>query len=186
LRAKLKKGGAFFRCPSLLFLNLFLVFSCAGSLPLQTSKTARIIPDVPFYPQQKYQCGPASLAGVLNYWGVKDSPEEIARHIFSPTAGGTLDLDMVLYAQRKGLKAIPYGGSWEDVRKNIDSRVPLILLVDEGFWVYQKAHFLVVVGYDEKGLIVNSGKEQHTPIPLDRFLKIWEKTKFWTLRVTPQ
>jgi ABC-type bacteriocin/lantibiotic exporter with double-glycine peptidase domain len=122
----------------------------------------------------------------LNFWGVKDSPEEIAARIFSPTAGGTLDLDMVLYARSQGLKADRYAGSWEDLRMNVDSRVPLVLLVDEGIWVYQKAHFLVVVGYDEGGPIVNSGRDRHVRLPLDAFLKKWEKTKFWTLRITPQ
>ncbi len=170
----------------LLFLLLLLLVSCAGSPFLGKRENARIIAGVPFHPQEKYQCGPASLAGVLNFWGLKDSPEEIAARIFSPTAGGTLDLDMVLYARSKGLKAARYAGSWEDLRNNIDSGVPLILLVDEGFWVYQKGHFLVVVGYDEGGPIVNSGRDRHVPIPLGVFLKKWEKTKFWTLRITPK
>lgn len=170
---------------SLPFLLLLFFLSCAGPPLLQESKNARIIPGVPFHPQEKYQCGPASLAGALNFWGLKDSPEEIAARIFSPTAGGTLDLDMVLYARSKGLKAARYAGNWEDLRNNVDSGVPLILLVDEGFWVYQKGHFLVAVGYDERGPIVNSGRDRHLRVPLDGFLKKWQKTKFWTLRITP-
>jgi ABC-type bacteriocin/lantibiotic exporter with double-glycine peptidase domain len=171
--------------PFRVMLFFFLV-SCAGS-PYQESRTAaRIIRGVPFYSQEAYQCGPASLAGVLNYRGLKVSPEEIAREIFSPQAGGTLDMDLVFYAERKGFSAIQYRGSWEDLRRNIDSNNPLIIMVDAGFWLYQKSHFMVAVGYDRGGLIANSGQDRHTFIPLDDFLRTWERTKFWTLRIIPK
>lgn len=168
------------------FLILLLLFSCAPLPPIGEYKDARIIRNVPFYPQEAYQCGPASLAGILNYWGFNISPGEIAAEIYSPHAKGTLDVDMVLYAARKGLKASQYRGSLEDLKRNIDAQRPLVVLVDEGFWVYEKAHFIVVVGYDAGGLIVNSGKEQNLFIPRSRFLRSWERAKFWTLRITPK
>jgi uncharacterized protein YvpB len=59
------------------------------------------------------------------------------------------------------------------------------VLIDQGFWVYQNHHFMVVVGYDKGGLVVNSGREKNKFISRDSFLKTWEKTKFWTLRITP-
>lgn len=180
------KGGDFIAgSPLLCFLILPLIFSCAGLPPNRDFKNARIIKNVPFYPQEAYQCGPASLAGVLNYWGFNNSPAEIAAEIYSQKAGGTLDVDMALYAEKKGLKAIQYVGSLEDLKRNIDSNYPLIVLVDYGFWVYQKNHFMVVVGYSGNGLIANSEKERHKVIPLGSFLKAWERTKFWTLRITP-
>jgi predicted double-glycine peptidase len=93
---------------------------------------------------------------------------------------------MGFYAEKKGLRASQYRGSLEDLKSNIDSNRPLLVLVDDGFWVYEQAHYMVVVGYDTGGLIVNSGKEQGRFIPLNRFLKSWERTKFWTLRITPK
>ncbi len=185
-RKSVRRGACVWLCPSLCFLILLLLFSCAGLSPNRESKDGRIIKDVPFYPQKTYQCGPASLAGVLNYWGFNIAPEEIAAEIYSPNAKGTLDVDMVFYAERKGFRASQYRGSWEDLKNNIDSNRPLALLVDEGFWVYEKAHFMVVVGYEEGGPIVNSGKEQNLFIPLGRFLRSWERTKFWTLQITPK
>ena len=162
-----------------------LLFSCAGPSSSLQMKGTRIVEGVPFYPQEEYQCGPASLAGVLNYYGQEVSPADIAAEIFSRQARGTLDMDMVFYAQRRGMKAEQYSGSIEDLRHNIDSRQPLIVLIDQGFWVYQKSHFMVAVGYDEKGVVVNSGKEEHQLLSQESFAKIWEKTKFWTLKITP-
>jgi len=168
----------------ILFL-IFLLWGCAGPSPKPSSKTARMIEGVPFFPQEQFQCGPASLAGVLNYYGLRMTPTEIAAEIFSRQARGTLDMDMVFYAQRKGMKAEQYAGSIEDLQRSLDFQRPVIVLIDQGFWVYQNNHFMVAVGYDERNLVVNSGKEEHKFIPWEAFVKSWEKTKFWTLRITP-
>lgn len=163
----------------------FQLVSCIGSSHIKESEALRIITGVPYYPQESFRCGPASLAGVLNYWGIKVQPEEIAREIFSPSAGGTLNLDMILYTQKKGLKAIPYKGSIEDIKLKIDSGFPIIVLVDLGFWLYQQNHFMVIVGYYEKGIIVNSGSDHLKRISFNDFIKTWRKTNFWTLLINP-
>ncbi len=170
-----------FLLPSLLILYTFMLLcSCATSKYI-TPK--RIIENVPFYPQTTYQCGPSSLAEVLNYWKVQVTPDEIAREIYSKSARGTLNIDMVLYAQRKGLKANQYEGSMEDIRKNIDSGYPVIVLVDLGFSFYQVNHFMVVTGYNERGIIVNSGKDKNKFISEKDFMRSWEKTNLWTLLI---
>jgi ABC-type bacteriocin/lantibiotic exporter with double-glycine peptidase domain len=144
-----------------------------------------MIKNVPFFPQEIYQCGPASLAAVLNYWGLKVSPADIAASIFSREAGGTLNVDMVFYAENKGLKARQYRGAREDLQEAIDSGIPLIVLIDQGFWVVQQNHFMVVWGYDENSVIAHSGKESNKRVAWNHFLKTWERAEFWTLRVTP-
>jgi ABC-type bacteriocin/lantibiotic exporter with double-glycine peptidase domain len=170
----------------LLFLILSSLFSCAGTHHLNESKSFHLIENVPFFPQQAHQCGPASLGGVLNYWGAIVTPEEITAEIYSASAKGTLNLDMVLYPQKKGLKANSYQGSIEDIKNKIDSGYPVIVLVDEGIWMVQQNHFMVVVGYDGKNIIANSGRKRLKRIPLKAFIKSWEKAKFWTLLITPQ
>jgi hypothetical protein len=57
-------------------------------------------------------------------------------------------------------------------------------MVDYGFWVFQQHHFMVVIGYNEHGIIVHSGRERLKFIPLSDFLKSWKKTDFWTLLIT--
>ncbi|MBI5050898.1 MAG: peptidase C39 family protein [Nitrospirae bacterium] len=173
--------------PAYLFLALlaFFLHSCAavsnGNIP--ESRQNRIISNIPFYAQEDYQCGPASLAGVMNYWKIDVTPDSIAKEIYSKSAKGTLNIDMVIYPQRKGLIAEQYSGNMQDLKKNIDSDYPLIVLVDYGFWAVQTNHFMVVVGYNEDGVIVNSGKDKGKFIPEGDFMKTWEKTKFWTLLI---
>ncbi len=170
----------------LLPLILPILFSCAGPLRVEPSQPLQSIENVPFYPQERYQCGPASLAGVLNYWDVNTSPEAIATEIFSESARGTLNADMIFFAERENLAARQYRGSLEDIRTKIDSGYPLIVLVDDGFWIYQKNHFMVVIGYNSDGIIANSGKTQRKYIPNKSFLRSWKRTNFWTLSVTPE
>ncbi|MDO8724316.1 MAG: C39 family peptidase [Syntrophales bacterium] len=104
----------------------------------------------------------------------------------SKSAKGTLGLDMVLYARKKGLQVIQYRGNTKDIKKNIDLGYPVIVLVDYGFWLYQQNHFMVVVGYDENGIVINSGRDRHKVIPANDFLKPWERTGFWTLLIKPR
>lgn len=159
--------------------------SCAGVRDVGgVTGKACILENVPFFPQEDYQCGPASLAGVLNYWGVHVPPQDITRDIYSRSARGTLDMDLVFYAERRGLKAILYKGSREDLKERINSGYPLIVLVDLGFWVYQQNHYMVVIGYHENGVIVNSGREQNKVLSWDGFLGSWERANFWTLLIS--
>jgi ABC-type bacteriocin/lantibiotic exporter with double-glycine peptidase domain len=167
------------------FLIMSFISSCAA--PARVAGTSgRILTDVPFYPQEKYECGPAALASVLTYNGINSTPEEIASAIFSRTAKGTLNFDMLLYATGTGLDAEIFSGSMDSVVRHIDNGNPLVVLVDYGFWMYQQNHYMVIVGYNENGVIVNSGRESLKFIPSGEFLKIWEKTKYWTLSVKPE
>lgn len=163
----------------------FFTFSCSG-YHIQHKSHGKIIENIPFYPQQEYQCGPASLAGVMNYQMHEITPEKIADEIFSKSAKGTLGLDMVIYAKNKGLKAMQYTGSMNDLKANINSGYPLIVLVDYGFLFYQQNHFMVIIGYNDYGVIVNSDAAEHQFIGAESFVKTWEKTNYWTLLIKRQ
>jgi ABC-type bacteriocin/lantibiotic exporter with double-glycine peptidase domain len=186
-RQSYRKTGGFILRPYFFILVaiVLLLHSCATINEIPKAGNTRIIESVPFYLQESYQCGPASLAEVLNYWGVHVTPGDIAKEIFSESARGTLNIDMVLYAQSKGFHAIQYTGSMEDLKKNIDSGFPVIVLVDYGFSVYQVNHFMVIVGYNEYGVIVNSGRNKEKFIPEEKFMKTWERTDYWTLLIKP-
>jgi hypothetical protein len=162
---------------------VFFLTSCVTVSEIPESRRNHIIDNVPFYPGGTDQCGPVSLATVLNYQGVSVTPEEISRAVFSESAGGTLNIDMLVYPRKKGMHSEQYKGSMDDVRRNIQLGNPLIVLVDYGFSFYQKNHFMVIVGYNENGVIVNSGDERDKFIREEDFSRIWSKTNFWTLLI---
>jgi ABC-type bacteriocin/lantibiotic exporter with double-glycine peptidase domain len=152
-----------------------------GSVP----SNALYVKQVPFYPQTQYQCGPASLAAVLNYWGRSVTPEQITQDIYRPRMKGTLSLDLWQYAKEQDVRATLHQGSWEFLETEVRQDHPVIAFLNLGFREMPLGHFLVVVGLDpdEKSVIVYSGVTQNQRIPFDHFRTAWEKTNYWSLLI---
>ena len=163
--------------------TLFLVSSCVTAQQIPQTHDMHVISDVPFFSQEDYQCGPASLASILTYWNIHTEPDEISREIFSKSARGTLTIDMMLYAQKKGLHVQQFKGSIDALRNYVDSGYPLIVLVDYGISLFQMNHFMVVTGYSNRGVIVHSGQFQNKLLLEKDFLAAWKKTDYWTLLI---
>jgi ABC-type bacteriocin/lantibiotic exporter with double-glycine peptidase domain len=178
------------KSPTVLKITLttffLLLLSCAASPHFDDPGSSNMLQGVPFYQLKAHQCGPASLASVLKFWGIAVSPTDVADEIYSETARGTLSLDMIWYAEWKGLKARQYKGSVDEIKRHVDMGHPLIVIVDYGFWVYEQNHFMVVVGYNEDGVIVNSGNGYPELLAFEDFLRGWRRTGFWTLLITPK
>jgi predicted double-glycine peptidase len=175
---------------------LFIVFSvsCRTSTPNRTGENpdgTGLLSDVPFFSQDDFQCGPAALATIVNYWygrlGLGDpvTPESIAKEIYSPTAKGVLGIDLEIYAKRHGFLANQYQGSVLDLRKLIDQKIPPIILVDFGISLFQINHFVVVTGYTPEGVLANTGRRENGLITERRLDSIWKKTGYWTLVIKP-
>jgi hypothetical protein len=174
--------------PALVLSSLIIFQGCAAGPDIVASEVSASIGSgkvdkVPFYPQVSFQCGPASLAGVLNFFGEGVTPDEIAEAVFRKDIRGTVTLDMVLYARKRGFLAEWYNGSVDDIRRSVDDGVPLIVMVDFGFANVRKNHYMVVVGYTPEGVIANSGKTREKLISWDYFLARWDRTKRWALRI---
>lgn len=158
-----------------------------GGTDRDPSPRALYIQQVPFYPQRQYECGPASLAAVMNFWGRRVTPEQIGEQIYRPKLRGTLSIDMWQYAKAQHFLASIYQGSWEFLGKQMSRKRPVIAFLNLGFQQIPIGHFLVVVGLDpgEKSVIVYSGGDRNLHVPYDRFKAAWEKTNYWALLVEP-
>ncbi len=169
---------------SLLLLLLF-TGACTGLEHREGKGKAEVMLPVPFHPQDAYRCGPASLAEVLGYWGVEVTPREIEEEVFKPSLRGSLTMDMLLYPRKAGFKSSAYGGGMEDLRDRLRQGYPLVLLVDFGFFVVQKNHFMVAVGYNGEGIFAHSGREKARFFPYAQLERIWKRTGYWTLLIHP-
>lgn len=105
--------------------------------------------------------------------------------MYSPAAKGTLTIDLELYAGRLGFSTRQFPGSIDDLKEAVDEGIPPIILVDYGRFGYQLNHFMVVTGYTETGIILNTGRERDKIVFLGELLRIWKKTGFWTLVIKP-
>jgi len=175
-------------------LSLFVSVSCTTTAPVGSrhlSEGTALLSDVPFYRQNDFQCGPAALATVINYWYARSgstnsvTPESIGKEIYSPTARGVLGLDLELYAKRHSFSTGQYSGSLQDLRRLIDEKVPPIILADFGIGILQVNHFIVITGYGPDGVLANTGSAENELISTRRLESIWKKTGYWTLVVRP-
>ncbi len=170
--------------PCFLLLALLITGACAGGAGVKDTDSVHMVRSVPFFPQEAYQCGPASLAGALGFLGLKATPSKIAKDIYSSGARGVLNIDLVLYAQRKGLQSRQYRGGLEDLKRKIDSGTPVIVMTRVWPAFLGKGHFMLVKGYSARYIIANSGRTESLEIPVDKFMKAWRDEDYWTLLIT--
>ncbi len=143
--------------------------------------------DVPFFSDNTDQCGPASLAGVLSFWGSPVDPAVLKQEIYLANLKGSLPMDLVSAAERRGFKAHYYNGSLDDLRSELRLGHPLIAFVNRGFDFMPVGHYVVVTGFDEgkRGLFLHSGSSSNRFVRYNNFLKEWNKTQRATLLVLP-
>lgn len=145
--------------------------------------TSHVITGLPFFPQETYQCGPASLAAVLTKLGHPTTPEIIADSIFRRDLHGTLSLDLALYPRTIGMQSRFYEGSVTDLKTAVDDGIPLVAMIDHGIGPISSYHFMVIAGYTPDAVIVNSDRTAGQHLPWDSFLRDWDRAGRWTLRV---
>ncbi|HUT73812.1 MAG TPA: C39 family peptidase [Armatimonadota bacterium] len=156
-------------------------------LPVRAQPSAHTIADVPFVKQEPRWCGPAALESVLRYHGLQVTQREIADEIALPD-GRVLNLDLKLYARRRGLRAESARGSCDRLRLWIARDVPVICQVRVGAPGARRNHFVVAYGYDERRscFIAHTGERAAQEIPYLDFARIWGDGDNWMLVIRPR
>ncbi|HYD57426.1 MAG TPA: PA2778 family cysteine peptidase [Burkholderiales bacterium] len=175
-------------------VSAWLLGGCAGLFP-QTAAMRDAPPpdipplvelkDVPFFPQDEYQCGPAALATTLVASGVKVTPEELVPQVYLPERKGSLQVEMLAAARRHGRISYLLAPKFEDLLKEIAAGNPVIVLWDQspvGSW-----HYAVAIGYDfDAGdLYLRSGETQREKVafPVHEFM--WRRSGYWAMVALP-
>ena len=144
------------------------------------------VASVPFFPQARFQCGPAALAMALAWSGLSVTGEQMVPEVYTPGREGTLPADMVSAARRHGRLAVPVGGL-SGVLAEISAGHPVIVFQNLGLRVLPYWHFALAMGYDlDAGTIsLHSGREAERTIGLATFERTWTRAGGWALTVVP-
>jgi len=144
------------------------------------------IDNVPFIAQAANQCGPSTLAMMLSWAGQKSSAEELTPEVFTATRKGSLQLDLISAARRRGLNAMPIQGLHNLLREVAEGH-PVIVLENLAFSWWPKWHYAIVFGYDLKAqtLILHSGRSAFKREPMNYFERNWQLADYWGLVVLP-
>ena len=163
-----------------------LLASCAQQVPRMNARTSGLpatmeLADTPFYPQARYQCGPAALATVLNARGVAVTPEELVPQVYLPARKGSLQSEIMAAVRQQGLLAVPVEPALDAVLAEIAAGHPVLVLQNLGLDWLPRWHYAVAIGYDLEGeeLVLRSGTENRHTTPFGVFLNTWDRSKRW-------
>ncbi|OGA53417.1 MAG: hypothetical protein A3F74_05765 [Betaproteobacteria bacterium RIFCSPLOWO2_12_FULL_62_58] len=143
--------------------------------------------EVPFFPQDDYQCGPAALATTLVHFGVKITPEDLVKQVYLPARQGSLQVEMLAAPRRYGMVSYQLAPRFEDLLREVAAGIPVIVLQDYGVWPFSIWHYAVVAGYDySKGeLVLRSGEKQRLSMPFAVLEYTWKESHFWAMVSVP-
>jgi tetratricopeptide (TPR) repeat protein len=141
---------------------------------------------VPFIEQQAAQCGPATMAMVLEHYGVKSDLNVLVAQILTENKKGSLQSNMVSGARRQGMMAMTLSG-FSDLLREVDAGHPVIVFENLALSWWPQWHYAVVYGYDldRQLLYMHSGKEKNLSLSFDRFESDWSLGDYWGLVVVP-
>lgn len=143
--------------------------------------------DVPFYPQQEYQCGPAALATVLANTGATVAPEELVAQVYLPARKGSLQIEMLTAPRHYGRVSYPLAPRFDHLLREIAAGNPVIVLQDIGIGPITRWHYAVVVGFDYPAgeLYFRSGEKKRLAIPFTIFEYSWKQSNYWAMVALP-
>ncbi len=144
------------------------------------------VADVPFFPQERYHCGPAALAMVLAWSGLPVTQEDLVSEVYTPARQGTFRTDMLAAARRHGRLAVEIGGL-RDLLAEIAAGNPVLVFQNLALSWYPQWHYAVAIGYDLKAreITLHSGLDQGRVLPLSVFERTWKRGDYWAVVVLP-
>ena len=170
---------------------LVIAFFCLGgcvSIPnriaeLPAEQSSVELDSTPFYPQERYQCGPAALTTVLSFSGVDAALDTITGLTYIPERKGSLQSELL--ATARSFERIPYRieGTLSALAAELTAGRPVLVLQNLGVSWYPRWHYAVVVGIDVATgkLTLRSGTDRRRVIDSEVFLRTWQRGSYWAI-----
>ncbi len=187
----------YFRTPWLLSL-LILLTGCSSIANLSgESDAAGFEPtielhtvelnDVPFFPQEAWQCGPAALATVISAAGRAVEPADLEPLLFIEDRKGTLQVELRGATRRLGLLSFAQEADITSLVHRLQAGHPVLVLQNLGLSWLPKWHYAVAVGFDAstKTVHLRSGRNPLRKTGLKEFSRTWMASSNWMMTVHP-
>ena len=171
-----------------LLLSASLLSGCASTPQLSAAAQAQLpnqayIPNVPFYSQRDFQCGPASLAMALGASGQQVSVDALIPQVFLPGREGSVQPEMLAAVRRHQRISYVIDGSLDALLTEVNAGHPVVVLQNLALSFYPLWHYAVVIGYDQESqqLRLHSGEQAHSLISSSRFDATWARSNRWAM-----
>lgn len=144
------------------------------------------IAEVPFFPQERYYCGPAALAMVLAWSGLPVTQDDLVPQVYTPGKDGSLRSDILSAARRNGRLAVEVE-SLDGVLGEIAAGNPVLVFQNLALDWWPRWHFAVAVGYDLAAgqIVLRSGLDARRVTALSTFEHTWRRGDYWAMVALP-
>lgn len=155
--------------------------------PPETLAQRTELAEVPFFPQEEYQCGPAALASVLVHNNIATTPAALVPQVYLPGREGSLQTEMLAATRRHGLVAYRLAPRIEDLLTEVAAGNPVVVLQNLAFSFAPLWHYAVVVGYDrgQEEIVLRSGVTQRLTMTFSTFERTWARGNHWAMVALP-
>ncbi|MEE3116926.1 MAG: PA2778 family cysteine peptidase [Pseudomonadota bacterium] len=189
--------SAHFSVPAGRLIGLFLILQLAGcatapqwpsgadTSPALQSRT--LLTEVPFYPQERYQCGPASLAMMLNAQGLNTDPDVLRDLVYIPGREGSLQVEMVAAGRAHNMLVYTLDGSLESLLTEVAAGNPVLVMQNLLFDWWPQWHFAVVIGFDaeRETIILHTDTRERHETSVEVFANTWARSDHWAAVMLP-
>lgn len=168
--------------PVLLLIGLFvLAGGCSRTrISMMEDDLGVELSATPFFAQEEYQCGPASLAMLLGASGVDVLPKDVMPLTYLPDRKGSLQLELKAAVRRFGRIPFQIGPNLDGLVGELKAGRPVMILQKQGFAFWPAYHYAVVIGFlPGDRLILRSGTRKRMEISARRFLLLWNRAGSW-------
>jgi tetratricopeptide (TPR) repeat protein len=179
----------------LLTCGLFALLAGCASAPQtqQLLQTATGLPsqheitDTPFFPQQRYQCGPAALATALTYSGVDIDAAALVDEIYLPSRQGSLQIEILASSRRHARLPYRIAPQMSALLSEVAAGNPVLVLQNLGLSWTPQWHYAVAVGFDiaQQEIVLRSGTEARHRVNMNTFELTWARSQYWGIVVLP-
>jgi hypothetical protein len=165
------------------------IAGCAARGPVLAPATASAGPArveleaTPFFPQERYQCGPAALATVLSAAGVGVTADSLVPEVYIPGRAGSLQTELIAATRRHDRVPYVLPQTLDALLATLDGGWPVLALQKLGAGPFPGWHYAVVVGYDASTdhFVLRSGTERRKLMSAGYFLATWDRAERWAL-----
>ncbi|MFC2991564.1 PA2778 family cysteine peptidase [Halomonas tibetensis] len=175
-----------------LVLLMLTLAGCASTPRLAETTEDRLprqalLDDVPFHAQRDYQCGPASLAMVLNDGGVDVEVETLIPQVFLPSRKGSVQPEMLATVRRHGHIPFVIEGRLDALLTEVGAGHPVVVMQNLSLPAWPMWHYAVAIGFDldRNELILHSGEEPRRVESFRRFDATWARSDRWAFVALP-
>jgi tetratricopeptide (TPR) repeat protein len=160
--------------------------ACAASGVREVTQNSQLpryheLTATPFFPQQKYHCGPAALSTALQAVDISVTPDQLAPEVYIPSRKGSLQIEMLATARRHGALPVKIAPKLDALLKEVAAGNVVVVMQNLGLSWVPAWHYAVVVGYDlDKELVwLRSGTEKRFEMSMSTFQRTWARSQSW-------